>query len=1155
MATTTLYATMGARPWAYHPDTAYNYDYQTAGENSGGYAYESFVMFDISSLCGVINSATLILTQFDSDDDWLVPTVTWEAFVPCLTSNPSATNIWNSSTTWNSRPTGRASASAYCTFNNAISTGIRFNVTDILQDVVDGLIVWNGFRIRYTGTSSSTAKYFRSPTYSTTSARPKLVIDYTPIPDPPGTVSAIGDISSTYAEQHITYSWQTFYNPGVIVRSRCYYSNGTLFSTSTTTVTEQDPQQRSIDISSAARGSTFYIVIDATYNQTQYSTASTTNTVTRNYQPTTPSAPVLANSNADGSVTNSTAEAESYVNVTWNACTDAGGGTLSYRLYRKVGSGSYTQIYSGTACSYIDNVSSDTNFPRGSTIYYYVVATDGYVSSANGSVATILRNSLPEIPAPTFTTTGNPAYSIISDTYNYIHPGNNVTIAWDAPTDAATYTLTQYFYNGSTTTSTTPIQNQNTRTYNLPVSNLTDGQYYYVTIVAIDALGAVSSTYTSTRFYREPVLAAPTISSIGSYTGISPYKIFRNTSYVITWSQSATNLSSHNNLQYKIEVVDQTEQSPLSPYAIRNYASASTLSYSYDFSNLPSSWQGRQVKVKIYTMHGVWGDVTSVTSTDTYIVDTRAAATSPVAINRTGSTYERYRQNLSWTASTCSGVTNMYYQIKIWVDGTPTTITSVQTGTSKTDYYLPYVSTNTLAYFTIQAIPDDEAGGCIPGTSTHASYLDSPIVASSQFTIVNRTLPTHTISFANRGVSQSGNDEINSVTVNVAWNVAGGYIMSNYVAGNPNHGVRWRLKWRINGTTTYYNPTSYIGLTAVNGYIETVPTSSPVTFTITDTGGTNGYKTQQLDIIMEVEYTYLLQDDGITWESISSTITSGTAVNTPLTIPAASVPINITRYGLGINTTVADDSYVCKVAGNMQLIGADIYDDNGQRKYQPYGNELAALQNLADTAGFVKKTSDGAYSIDTTTYISTSALSSLMLAMYPVGSIYISVSSTSPAVLFGGVWSAFGAGRVLVGYDSGDSDFNTAEKIGGEKTHTLTTAEMPSHTHTQNAHTHTQDAHTHGPGTLAGYYKMRDTDDSGTAVWGSEAFLYSAFDTNSTAGAVVINSGTTASATATNQSATATNQSATATNQSAGGGDAHNNLQPYITVYMWKRTA
>lgn len=182
--------------------------------------------------------------------------------------------------------------------------------------------------------------------------------------------------------------------------------------------------------------------------------------------------------------------------------------------------------------------------------------------------------------------------------------------------------------------------------------------------------------------------------------------------------------------------------------------------------------------------------------------------------------------------------------------------------------------------------------------------------------------------------------------------------------------------------------------------------------------------------------------------------------------------------------------------------------------------------------------------------------------VYPVGSIYISVVSTNPATLLGvGTWTAFATGRTLVGIDAGQTEFDTVEETGGAKTHTLTESEMPSHTHIQNAHTHTQDAHTHiqdahthiqnahnhvqryqatTTGTGSGPTTAPDTSSSNTTNYGI-----------TTADTTAVNQNTTA----VNQNTTATNQNTTATNQNTGGGSAHNNLQPYIVVYMWKRTA
>ena len=154
---------------------------------------------------------------------------------------------------------------------------------------------------------------------------------------------------------------------------------------------------------------------------------------------------------------------------------------------------------------------------------------------------------------------------------------------------------------------------------------------------------------------------------------------------------------------------------------------------------------------------------------------------------------------------------------------------------------------------------------------------------------------------------------------------------------------------------------------------------------------------------------------------------------------------------------------------------------------------------------------------------------------FPVGAVFISVVPDDPADLLGyGTWEGFGAGRVLVGRDSLDPDFDVAEETGGAKTVTLDSTTMPSHTHTQNSHNHIQDAHNH-------QFLPRSATTGAVS-----SIVTGTLDTSSTiSGANQPH----------NQAATATNQVATAVNQNTGGGTAHNNVQPYIVVYMWKRTA
>jgi len=182
-----------------------------------------------------------------------------------------------------------------------------------------------------------------------------------------------------------------------------------------------------------------------------------------------------------------------------------------------------------------------------------------------------------------------------------------------------------------------------------------------------------------------------------------------------------------------------------------------------------------------------------------------------------------------------------------------------------------------------------------------------------------------------------------------------------------------------------------------------------------------------------------------------------------------------------------------------------------------------------------------------------SQITDFLNKVYPIGAIYMSVVNTSPATLFGGTWSAFGAGRTLVGFDSGQTEFNASEKTGGAKTHVLTESEMPSHTHVQNSHNHTQNAHSHGASTDttgAHTHGVRYDFDGGSGT-----NRYTVDILNTPYGTTQTGSSGDHSHVVTINNATAINQASTATNQNTGGGGAHNNLQPYITVYMWKRTA
>jgi len=124
-----------------------------------------------------------------------------------------------------------------------------------------------------------------------------------------------------------------------------------------------------------------------------------------------------------------------------------------------------------------------------------------------------------------------------------------------------------------------------------------------------------------------------------------------------------------------------------------------------------------------------------------------------------------------------------------------------------------------------------------------------------------------------------------------------------------------------------------------------------------------------------------------------------------------------------------------------------------------------------------------------------------LAAIYPVGSIYINAAvTTNPATLLGfGTWTAFGSGRMMVGYNAADSDFDALQETGGAKTHTLSISELPSHTHESD-------------------FTANGSGASGINFQGNY-------------------------------------QPATRTTSATGGGSAHSILNPYIVAYMWRRTA
>ena len=250
-----------------------------------------------------------------------------------------------------------------------------------------------------------------------------------------------------------------------------------------------------------------------------------------------------------------------------------------------------------------------------------------------------------------------------------------------------------------------------------------------------------------------------------------------------------------------------------------------------------------------------------------------------------------------------------------------------------------------------------------------------------------------------------------------------------------------------------------------------------------------------------------------------------------------------TAYNLGdiVASDAMDDGLVavCTIAG----VTSDIEPEWGVNEATVIDNSCTWIMRPAycyglATEGDVDAAYDGG-SVENSRLMSMGIFSRLMacvekkirLLAYPVGSIYMSMNSTNPTELFGGTWEQIAQGRCLIGAGTGtdsrsESKTFTAGATGGEYNHVLTVGEMPSHSH--GASSSWTGDHNH--------------------VWYSGPYGSSGNSTSADAAGIGANSYS-------HNTLSAGSHSHTITINNTGSNTAHNNIQPYLAVYYWKRTA
>lgn len=362
---------------------------------------------------------------------------------------------------------------------------------------------------------------------------------------------------------------------------------------------------------------------------------------------------------------------------------------------------------------------------------------------------------------------------------------------------------------------------------------------------------------------------------------------------------------------------------------------------------------------------------------------------------------------------------------------------------------------------------------------------------------------------------------------------------------------------------------TYIKKISVDGSTLTFTKGNNISNSITLQNGSYSLATQTNDGLMSKEDKIKLDNVNLNSEENQNTFSNISVGATIISADQKTDTLTL-KSGQNINLSAnnSDDSITIAFTGTVENANNAIkskQDYLGQNIHETYikniqgnnnkltivkGNDVSSIINIDNVPNAIKATQDSRGQKIDTTYIKNISVSDNTLTVYkgdgsatnldiisfdqiyPIGAIYMSTVSTNPATLFKiGNWEALPAGRVLLAQGTSTWGVNySAGSTGGEDKHTLTVSESAPHNHTGNATT-SGSTHTHALTMRASHGK---SGNGGVPRFG-DGDIWSDYKTQ-------------------NLSAAGEHSHAITINNS-GGGQAHNNMQPYLSVYMWKRTS